>query len=225
LILAADERVSKTLEREIADAVASDKADGWYIDVEYVFLGRSLRCKRPNWNLRLFRHRLGRFERLASEVPHTGDIEVHEQVILPGRTSYLRAELVHEDHRTVRALMDNHARYSEWEVEVYRTFRREPLDIRGVLSADSVWRRRALKRVWVRLPMRPLGRFLLFYFARRGFLDGRQGFIYAALMGWYEFMISTKLYESQLSNTNRTDGRLWPRRRRQRDQAMRERLP
>ena len=52
-----------------------------------------------------------------------------------------------------------------------------------------------LRRVWVRLPCRPLLRFLIWYVARRGFLDGRQGFFFCLLMGFYELTISAKLYE------------------------------
>jgi glycosyltransferase involved in cell wall biosynthesis len=200
LFIDADERVTSSLHEEVAEAVATDNADGYYIDVEYVFLGRALKCKRPNWNLRLFKHRLGRFERLGSNVPQTGDIEVHEQLLLAGRTAYLRSLLVHRDRRSLRAWIDNHNRYSEWETDVYRSFRREPIAIGRVLSPDSVWRRRALKRLWVRLPFRSVGRFLLFYVARRGFLDGRQGFIYSVLMGWYEFLVSAKLYEARLTS-------------------------
>ena len=200
LFIDADERVTVPLQKEIAEAITTDHADGFYIDVEYVFMGRALRCKRPNWNLRLFKHRVGRFERLASNVPHTGHIEVHEQLLLTERTSHLRSLLVHQDKRSLRAWIDNHNRYSEWETDVYRAFRREPVAMRGVLSKESVWRKRALKRVWVRLPFRSLGRFLLFYVARRGFLDGRQGFIYSVLMGWYEFLVSAKLYEARVSS-------------------------
>jgi glycosyltransferase involved in cell wall biosynthesis len=205
LFIDADERVTPALQLEITEALSADGADGYYVDVEYVFMGRALRCKRPNWNLRLFKHRLGRFERLATNAPHTGDVEVHEQLLLNGRTSYMRSLLVHRDQRNLGAWIDNHNRYAEWEVDVYRSFRREPLDLRGVLSPHSVWRKRALKRIWVRLWFRPLGRFLLFYVARRGFLDGKPGFIYSVLMAWYEFLVSAKLYESRLRAIQRPE--------------------
>lgn len=206
LFIDADERVTPDLEREIAQTVVKPTANGYYIDVEYIFLGRALRCKRPNWNLRLFKHRLGRFELLSTNVPHTGDVEVHEQLLLERPIGYLRTRLIHQDKRSLRAWIDNHNRYSEWERQVYQSFRHEPLDLRGVLSPDSVWRRRALKRIWARLWFRPIGRFFLFFVARRGFLDGRQGFIYSVLMGWYEFLINAKAYESQLSEAREGPG-------------------
>ncbi len=199
LILDADERVTLELEREIREVIAENEADGYYLDREYVFLGRPLRCFRPNWNLRLFRHPLGRYERLATNVLHTGDNEVHEHVILSGRVAYLSSPLRHEDCRPIRAWVDNHNRYSEWEAQVYRQFLTEPLHFERIFSAEPVWRRRLLKRLWVRLPLRPLVRFLAFYVVRKGFLDGKQGFVYSVLMAYYEFLISVKLQESQLA--------------------------
>jgi glycosyltransferase involved in cell wall biosynthesis len=205
LLLAADERVPQPLQREIASAVVSDDAEGYYIDMDYVFLGRSLRCKRPNWNLRLLKHVLAHYEWLASETQNTGDVEVHEQMIVSGRTRYLHSPVLHDDRRSLKAWIDNHNRYSEWEARVYRAFRQEPIDIAGLFSRDDVWRKRSAKRIWVRLPLRPLARFLLFYVARKGFLDGRQGFRYSVLMGYYEFMISTKLFENRVSVASQND--------------------
>ena len=197
LILDADERVPTRLAAEIATAVESGHADGYYIDRDYVFMGRSLSSFRPNWNLRLFKHALGRYEDLGMEAVFTGDNEVHEHVILNGRTGHLKHPLLHEDKRPIRSWVDNHNRYSEWEVEAYERFLREPLGLRQLLSPEPVWRRRVLERIWVRLPARPLARFTLFYVWRRGFLDGRQGFRYAVLMAYYEYLISLKLKERQ----------------------------
>lgn len=195
LILDADERVPPALEAEIRQAILKADVDGYYVDREYVFLGRSLASFRPNWNLRLFKHRLGRYEPLATNVPHTGDNEVHEHIVLSGKTGYLRVPLLHDDKRPLRAWVENHNRYSEWEAEVYSQLLQEPINLSRIFSTDSFWRRRILKRVWVRLPFRPFGRFLLFYVFRRGFMDGRQGFWYSVLMGYYEFLISLKSRE------------------------------
>jgi glycosyltransferase involved in cell wall biosynthesis len=195
LILDADERVTAELQREIQRAIRQEEIAGYFLDRDYIFLGRSLRSFRPNWNLRLFRHRRGRYEYLATNAPATGDNEVHEHVIVSGRVSYLHAPLLHEDLRPIRAWIDNHNRYSDWEAQVYVQMRREPLQFTAFLRSEPVWRKRMLKRLWVRLPFRPILRFFLYYLARRGILDGRQGFQYAVLMAYYEFLISLKLRE------------------------------
>lgn len=197
LILDADERLTPALRREIEDAITTDRADGFYLDREYIFLGRSLKSFRPNWNLRLFKHSLGRYELLGTNVGSTGDNEVHEHVVLNGRTGYLQSPLLHEDYRPLSSWIDNHNRYSSWEAEVYRELAAEQPDFQlwKLLQLEPVWRKRLLKRIWVRLPVRPLLRFLLFYVVRRGFRDGWQGLTYAILMGYYEYLIGLKLWE------------------------------
>jgi glycosyltransferase involved in cell wall biosynthesis len=196
LILDADERITPELAEDIRRAVASDGADGYYLDREYVFMGRSLRSFRPNWNLRLFKHRRGRYELLATNAPHTGDNEVHEHVVVDGRVDHLRSPMLHEDRRPLRAWVDNHNRYSDWEATVYRQIKREPLILRDLVAAGpGGWRHNGLKRIWVRLPLRPLIRFAAYYIVRRGFRDGREGFRYSVLVGWYEYLTGLKLRE------------------------------
>ena len=64
-----------------------------------------------------------------------------------------------------------------------------------LFSRDPSSRRRALKRLSVRLPFRPALRFIYMYFLRLGFLDGRPGFIYCRLLAMYECWIVLKMRE------------------------------
>ena len=72
LIVNADEVVLPELAAEIAARIASDEADGYYLNSQYYFLGRRIRhCGYSEcWNLRLFKHRLGRYEKMPG--PHGG---------------------------------------------------------------------------------------------------------------------------------------------------------
>ena len=197
-LLDADERVTPELRAEIAEAVEHGQADGYCVDREFHFLGREVRCFRPNWNLRLFKHRLGRFEDLGlNDLPGTGDIEIHEHVVLSGRMGFLRHPLLHDDDRGLTPWLQRHNKYATWEAHLYRHFREEPVGVGplGFLRLDPLRRKRVLRRVWVRLPGRPLLRFLIWYVARRGFLDGAPGLFFCLLMGYYELTISAKLYE------------------------------
>ena len=69
LLLDADERVTPELEAEIREilngAGAKAGADGYYVNRKLIFLGRWIKhCGwYPSWNMRLFRHRLGRFRK------------------------------------------------------------------------------------------------------------------------------------------------------------------
>lgn len=200
LIVDGDERITPASWREIETEIASGRHDGYYINRRVLFLGQWIRHggKYPDWNLRLFKHAVGRYENLEVEdESNTGDNEVHEHVQIPGKAGYLREDMIHEDFRDIFHWLDRHNRYSNWEARVYSRL----LDgegetkLKGSALRDPVLRKRALKRLWVRLPARPLLRFLLFYVVRRGFLDGRAGYIYARLIAQYEFQIGVKLHE------------------------------
>ena len=56
-------------------------------------------------------------------------------------------------------------------------------------------RRRKLKEFSQHLPFRPLLRFLYIYVWQKGFLDGREGYYFARLHGFYEFLSVAKTYE------------------------------
>jgi glycosyltransferase involved in cell wall biosynthesis len=198
LLLDADERVPPALRDEIVEAIERDDRDGWYLDRELVFMGRRLRCFSPNWNLRLFRKGRGHIEDLGlASLEGTGDNEIHEHVEVEGELGFLKTPLVHADDRGLTAWVDRHNRYATWEAHLYRRFRSEPIGVSvlGFFRLDPFRRKRALRRLWVRMPFRPLLRFLVWYVPRRGFLDGRPGFTFCVLMAYYEFVIGVKLRE------------------------------
>ena len=198
LLLDADERITPTLRDEILAAIAAPAATGYCVDRELVFMGRRLRCFSPNWNLRLFRAGSARIEDLGlDDLPFTGDNEIHEHVRVDGPIGFLASPLLHDDDRGLTAWLERHNKYATWEAHFYRKLRREPVGAGPValLRLDPFERKRVLRRIWVRLPLRPLLRFVTWYFLRRGFLDGRQGFVFCVLMAYYEFIIGAKLRE------------------------------
>jgi glycosyltransferase involved in cell wall biosynthesis len=201
LIVDCDERITPELWEEIAQAIQNDEYTGYYLNRRVFFLGKWIRHggKYPDWNLRLFKHKQGRYENLNTEdIPNTGDNEVHEHVILQGKVGYLKNDMLHEDFRDLFHWLERHNRYSNWEARVYfnlLTGQDESGTIGANLFGDAVQRKRFLKRVWVRLPFKPILRFILFYFIQGGFLDGKAGYIYGRLLSQYEYQIGVKLYE------------------------------
>jgi hypothetical protein len=197
LIIDADEVVVPELAGEIQRRIARDEADGYYLNARYYFLGRRLRhCGYSDcWNLRLFKHRLGRYERMPDHTGgRTGDNEAHEQVELDGRTLRLDHELEHHAYPTIAAWVEKHNRYAIWEAALHDRMLREPIP----RSIGGVQRfRRRLKKLAARLPLRPLIRFLYAYVIRRGFLDGRPGLIFCGLLAFYDFLILANRYEQQ----------------------------
>jgi glycosyltransferase involved in cell wall biosynthesis len=197
LLLDADERVPRPLWTEIDSVlVDSSSADGYYIDRELHFMGRVMRSFQPNWNLRLFRAGKASMEDLGlSDLPGTGDNEIHEHVVVDGSTGFLRTALIHDDYRGLTAWLDRHNKYATWEANLYVKFSREGVRPQELAKANAFQRKRVLRRLWVRLPGRPLLRFLIWYVARRGFLDGVEGFYFCLLMAYYELTISLKIRE------------------------------
>lgn len=211
LIVDCDERVTNDLWDEIAVAIQSDR-DGYYLKRKIIFLGRWLRHggKYPDLNLRLFRHRLGRYETLQPRpVPNTGDNEVHEHIILKrdGATvaktcvGILQHDLLHEDFRDIFHWIDRHNRYSNWEAQLYLNFLEGTIGETDTLKANplgnALERKRFLRQIWVRLPFRPTIRFWVVYVVLMGFLDGKAGYLHARLISQYEAQIGIKLYELQ----------------------------
>jgi glycosyltransferase involved in cell wall biosynthesis len=204
LLIDADERVTPELEAEIRDVIATERGvDGYYINRKLIFLGRWIRhCGwYPSWNLRLFKHRLGRYERLETDaVENAGDVAVHEHVVLDGRAEYLRHDLLHEDFKSVYHFIERHNRYSNWEAKVYHNFAHGiegRARIGASLFGSPLERKRFIKRLWARLPFRPLLRFVWMYVIKAGFLDGRPGLIFCTLMTMHEAVISAKIYEEE----------------------------
>ena len=201
LIVDCDERITPELWDEIEQVIKDNNYNGYYLNRKVFFLGKWIRYggKYPDWNLRLFRHKLGRYENLNTEdIPNTGDNEVHEHVILKGKVGYLKEDMLHIDFRDIYHWLQRHNRYSNWEARVYYnllTGQDQSGTIGANLFGNAVQRKRFLKRIWVRLPLKPLLRFVLFYFIRLGFLDGRAGYIYGRLLSQYEYQIGVKLYE------------------------------
>ena len=130
LIVDADEVVVPELAEEIARRTASGEADGFYLNMKYFFLGRRIRhCGYAEaWNLRLFRHQLGRYERMpVAPGAKTGDNEAHEHVELRGRAVRLVHELDHHAYPTIAVWVEKHNRYAVWEAAMYERFLREPI--------------------------------------------------------------------------------------------------
>jgi glycosyltransferase involved in cell wall biosynthesis len=201
LIVDCDERITPELWDEIASVIQDPNYNGYYLNRRVFFLGQWIRYggKYPDWNLRLFKHKSGRYENLNTEdIPNTGDNEVHEHVILDGKVGYLKNDMLHIDFRDIYHWLERHNRYSNWEARVYYnilTGNDESGTIGAHLFGDAVQRKRFLKKIWVKLPFKPLLRFILFYFIRLGFLDGKAGYIYGRLLSQYEYQIGVKLYE------------------------------
>ncbi len=194
-ILDADERITPELADEIKEVLKDPGADGYFINRRFMFMGRWIRhCGYyPSWNLRLFRHAKGRYEKLHSGDTRSGDNEIHEHLALAGATAYLRHEMLHFAYPDIFTWMEKHNRYSNWEAEIQVSHER------GGRKESQIGVRLARKR-WLKewshaLPFRPTLRFLYSYFLQLGLLDGYEGYVLCRLLGSYEMLSVFKAHE------------------------------
>lgn len=195
-ILDADEVLPPEAEAEFLSIVSgsSHPVDGYWINRRFMFMGKWLRhAYYPNWNLRLFKHRLGRYEKLTDVETESGDNEVHEHVVVDGATARLTVEMDHYAFPSVGVFVEKHNRYSNWEARV--ALDRLSRGSARRLQMNAVGFRRRLKGWSQQLPLRGLLRFLYVYVWQRGFLDGWEGYYFARLHGFYEFLTVAKTYE------------------------------
>ena len=194
LILDADECLPPEAEEEIRGIVTNSKDmhSGYWINRRYFFMGKALKhAYFPNWNLRLFKHKLGRYEKITDLSTDSGDHEIHEHVVVKGSTGRLKSIMDHHAFPTIESFVEKHNRYSNWEA-IVENEQKEKADS---IQHDGVKLKRKLRMVFRKLPFRPTIRFLYVYIWQKGFLDGWPGYVFARLHGQYEFLSVAKAKE------------------------------
>jgi hypothetical protein len=89
--------------------------------------------------------------------------------------------------------VEKHNRYSNWEARVALEHSLHGSD--SPLQSKQVGWRRRLKALSHKLLFRPTLRFLYVYLYQKGFLDGIEGYYFARLHGFYEFLCVAKTVE------------------------------
>jgi glycosyltransferase involved in cell wall biosynthesis len=186
--LDADERMTPELRAEI-QAIAADASRAevaYYCGRKNFFLGKWIRhAMPPGMIMRFFKPGRIRFERLVNPVP-----------VIDGPHGYLRHYFEHYNFsKGLTEWFDKHNKYSLFEAMEGMKLRERPVGLGALFSRDRFERRRALKELSFRMPLRPLVKFLWMYVLKRGFLDGRAGYTYCKLQAMYEYMIVVKMRE------------------------------
>jgi len=167
--------------------------DGFYLNRRFWFLdGWINHCGYfPSWNLRLFRHQLGRYEQIeiGNDIP-SGD---KEHVLLNGRVEYLPTPMEHYAFPDIATFIEKHDRYSSWEAAAWRKLHSvDEKSLRSTPFGTGLERKRWVKKATMRAPFRPSLRFVYHYFWKQRFRDGYRGWVLCRLLAGYERMIVTK---------------------------------
>lgn len=195
--LDADERFTPELVREIAAVVdANPDEAGFYVANQMIFMGSWIKRASgyPAYQMRLFHKARMRF----------ADHGHGQREATTGKVGTLRNPYVH--HNFSKGLDDwfeRHNRYSTREVEQILREGGESVGLGGLLSGDGMVRRRTLKRLASRAPLRAQLRWLHTVVVKGAWLDGRAGLRYASLLSVYERMIALKLAARRAENKER----------------------
>ena len=151
LSIDADERVPEALAREIREAIASGRHDGYRLNRKAYFLGRFLSHGGwyPDRIVRLARRDHARF---------SADV-VHESLEVSGSIGDLKNDMLHMTYRTIDDVLAKQRRYAMLSAQV-----RRERGARGGLGI-ALWRSHAA--------------FLKHYIVQAGFLDGGRGLVAA----------------------------------------------
>ena len=165
LSIDADERVPPELRAEIVRTLSQPSYDGYQIARLSEFCGKKIRHSGwwPDYVLRLFRRELGAFD----------NVQVHEQVLVRGRVGKLKSWFLHFPFDDLAALITKTNRYSSDAAQMMALKGRRVGSF-GLIT-HSVWT------------------FIRIYLLRRGFLDGRHGFVLAATAASGSFLRYAKL--------------------------------
>lgn len=165
LSIDADECVTPELQAEIMRTLAQPAYDGYQIARLSEFCGKKIHHSGwwPDYVLRLFRRELGAFD----------NVLVHEQVLVRGRVGKLKSWFLHFPFDDLAALITKTNRYSSDAAQMMASKGRR-VGVFGLIT-HSVWT------------------FIRIYLLRRGFLDGRHGFVLAATAASGSFLRYSKL--------------------------------
>ena len=171
LSIDADEVVPSPLQDEIRALFLGGPPSlpAYSIPRKTIHLGRWIRHGGwyPNRLTRLFDRRQGKWE----------GGQVHERWDCRGETGQLKADLEHFSFTDLSDQVDRNNRYSSL----------------GAQELATEW----VSFSWVRLLLKPLGKFLETYFFKRGFLDGYPSFIISVSAAYSVFLKWAKLWERQ----------------------------
>lgn len=191
----ADESLTKKSRNEIEklcnENVETD-INGIVLRFEVSFMGKKLRHGGiyPFKKLSVFKYGIGEIE----------NKEMDEHIILKyGKIIRAKEDSIHKDYKNLTTYISKHNEYSSREVNDYLNNKISEIDFNELSYYDRI--KNIVKfKVYYCLPM-GLRAYLYYfyrYYIRLGFLDGKEGKIFAFLQAyWYRFLVDAKIYERQ----------------------------
>ena len=199
----ADERLTEASRAEVetlCEANMDTDVNGIILRFEVTFLGKKLRHGGiyPFRKLLVFKRGIGTIE----------DRHMDEHIVISeGRTVEVKNDSEHHDFKDLAYFIQKHNWYSSREVLDYiQNTERQNEDGKALNHKAGV--KRWIKfHIYYKLPMGMRAHLYYWYryYIKLGFLDGKEGKIYAFMQAyWYRYLVDAKIYEYQKTgNANR----------------------
>jgi glycosyltransferase involved in cell wall biosynthesis len=178
LIMDADERATAELRAEI-EAILRDPAlntqegfDCFWIGFTHYFMGKKVQYSgwQNDKTIRLIRRDICRYNTQM----------VHEEIITEGvRVGYIKNKFQHYTFKDINHFIAKQQRYAFWSAEDKAT-------TTGNIN-------------YFHLFLKPLFRFFKHFIIKKGFLDGKIGFMISAIAAWSVFLRYAKMMENRQS--------------------------
>lgn len=194
----ADERLTTKSSKEIeyiCENNMNSDINGIVLRFEVNFLGKKLKHGGiyPFKKLLVFKNGFADIE----------DRNMDEHIyLLSGKAVELKSDSLHHDYKDLSTWIDKHNKYSSKEVIDYY-IRNIDETVSKKLNNSAKFKRFVKFKIYYNLPMglRALLYFHYRYIVKMGFLDGKEGLIFAVLQAfWYRFLVDSKIYELEKKN-------------------------
>lgn len=166
-----DEIVSEGLAFEVSNTISS-----WTSGMENEYKGFFIRRIDLMWRKSLKYGETGNIKllRLARKDSGLWEGRIHEKWKIRGIVGTLKNPIIHRPHQTISEFLR--------EINFYTDIRAE--ELKSKKNKVFFWS----------IILFPLGKFILNYFVKRGFMDGIHGLVFAIIMSYHSFLVRSKLW-------------------------------
>jgi glycosyltransferase involved in cell wall biosynthesis len=192
----ADEYITNNLGSNVQQAIeqVDGNTTGIYVKRPICFMGKILHHGTwyPRWYLKVFRYGIGECENRWMD----------EHIILSkGKTIQVEGDQIDDNLNNLTWWTQKHNAYASREAidVLFKEYKlNEASNVQPKLLGNDDERLRWLKAKYNKIPLfiRPFFNFFYRYILRGGFRDGKQGFIWHILQGfWYRMLVDAKVWE------------------------------
>ena len=144
------------------------------------------------WITRLFRKGRARYEKRLMD----------EHLSVEGETRKMKHQFVDDNLMTFGQFTIKHVGYASREAALLLDAEYHLTDVQQVAQeyGEEVAKKRAQKAKYARMPLfwRAFGYFVYRYIIKLGFLDGKEGFLWDFMQGWwYRTLVDAKVFEAK----------------------------